>query len=157
MEQWKDIYAGYQVSNEGRVRSLKRNKILTLKETTKGYLQVHLRVDGKDITPKVHRLVAMAFIDNPDNLPQINHINGIKTDNRVLNLEWCNNSQNLKHSYQVLGRKTIGKAVICVDKNETYSSSKEASRQLGIDHSTIIKCCKGKRRTAGGCHWQYAV
>lgn len=157
MEQWKDIYAGYQVSNKGRVRSLKRNKMLTLRVTTKGYLQVHLRVDGKDITPKVHRLVANAFIDNPNNLPQINHINGDKTDNRVSNLEWCTNGQNLKHSYEVLGRKTVGKEVICVEKNETYSSSKEASCRLGIDDSAITKCCKGKRKTAGGYHWQYAV
>ena len=157
MEVWKDIYEGYQVSDKGRVFSIKRNKILTLREHHKGYLQVHLRVDGKDITPKVHRLVALAFIDNPNNLPQVNHINGNKKDNSVGNLEWCTNGENVKHSYDVLGRKAFERSVVCVESNKEYSSSREASRLLSIDNSCITKCCKGKRQTAGGYHWRYAV
>ena len=157
MEVWKDSYAGYQVSNKGRVRSLKRDKVLTLREHHKGYLHVHLRVDGEDIMPKVHRLVAMAFLENPDNLPQVNHINGDKKDNRVENLEWCTNGQNQKHSYDVLGKKPFEKPVVCVDSNEKYSSSREAGRRLGIDSSCITKCCKGRRQTAGGYAWRYVV
>ena len=157
MEVWKDIYDGYQVSNIGRVRSLKRNKLLTAREHHKGYLHIHLRVNGRDVMPKVHRLVAEAFIDNPDNLPQVNHINGNKQDNRVENLEWCTNQQNVKHSYDALGRKSYERRVLCVESNEAFRSAKEAGERLGIDRSAISKCCKGKRETAGGYHWEYAV
>ena len=156
MEIWKDIYEGYQVSNLGRVKSLKRETILTPRENHKGYLQVHLRHNGKDITPKVHRLVAKAFIANPNDLPQVNHINGNKADNRVENLEWCTNGQNQKHSYEMLGRKPIGRPVICEEDNKAFASAREASRTLGINDSQITKCCKRKRQTAGGYHWRYA-
>lgn len=156
MELWQDIFEGYQVSNLGRVKSLKRGRVLTLRKHHKGYMQVHLRVNGKDIMPKVHRLVAKAFIENPHDLPQINHINGDKTDNRVENLEWCTNSQNQKHCYSVLKRKPFEKSVVCVEDNKLYSSSRVASRNLCIDNSCITKCCKGKRQTAGGYHWRYA-
>ena len=156
MEIWKGIYAGYQISNKGRVRSLKSSRLLVQREHKKGYLQVHLRVDGEDVMPKVHRLVAMAFIPNPYNLPQVNHIDGNKQNNRVENLEWCTNSQNQEHSYRVLLRIPSQKPVVCVENNEVYHSAREASKRCGVDSSSITKCCKGTRQTTGGLHWRYA-
>lgn len=90
-EIWKNIvgYKGlYQVSNMGRVRDTAGN-ILTQHHHPKGYLQIHLSKNKKHTNYLVHRLVAKHFIKNPDNLPQVNHINEIKTDNRAVNLEWC--------------------------------------------------------------------
>lgn len=102
MEEWRDIegYEGlYQVSNDGRVKSYKRNKngkLLTNTTNNDGYLVVSLydSVNKKEIQKKVHRLVAEAFIPNPDNKPQIDHINTVRNDNRVENLRWCTQNEN---------------------------------------------------------------
>ena len=101
-EVWKDIYEEYQISNLGRIKSLKwgKERILTPRKNFKGYMQIHIRVNGKDKVIKVHRLVAEAFIPNPDNKPQVNHIDGNKENNTSLNLEWCTNSENQLHAYK---------------------------------------------------------
>lgn len=96
-EEWRPIrgYESlYEVSNYGNVRSINRRIELKQETTEKGYKRVWLIKDGKGQHKKVHRLVAEAFIPNPDNLPQINHISGDKSDNRVCNLEWCDNRYN---------------------------------------------------------------
>ena len=112
MEIWKDIpgYDCYQVSNTGRIRSLERvrnkwdgkrivkGKELAVAKNLRGYLFVYLHRPGERPKMKtVHRLVAEAFIPNPDNLPQINHKNEVKTDNRVENLEWCTALYNVNY------------------------------------------------------------
>lgn len=115
-EKWKDIpsYEGhYQVSNLGRIKSLekviinvngikhkRKSRILKPYKDSKGYLCVDLRLDNKRFNARVHRMVGICFIKNPNKYPQINHINGIKTDNNVQNLEWCTNKQNCIHAHQ---------------------------------------------------------
>ena len=103
-EIWRDVegYGGkYQVSNLARVRSLYRGKTKLLKPDTihTGYLRVTLCKDGKTKYPFVHRLVAQAFIPNPDNKPQVNHIDGDKTNNYVSNLEWVTAAENIHHGF----------------------------------------------------------
>ena len=106
-EQWKAIEESngmYEVSNTGKVRSLNYNKTGLVRELKQkinryGYCVVTLHIEGKQKYPTVHRLVANAFIPNPDNKPQINHKSGVKTDNSVENLEWSTTSENVKHAF----------------------------------------------------------
>lgn len=115
MEIWKKIkeYGDYEVSNYGRVKSpdfilktptgqsyIKKGKILKPYKSKKGYLYCDLRVDSKRKIVRIHRFVAMAFIPNTENKPQINHIDGNKENNNVQNLEWCSNSENQKHAFE---------------------------------------------------------
>lgn len=106
-EEWRDVLGFeelYQVSNLGNVRTVKRGEatVMAQEEQRNGYLSVHLRNRGIERRASVHRLVAEAFIPNPDGLRDVNHKNGIKTDNRLENLEWMSHSDNMKHQYQVL-------------------------------------------------------
>lgn len=177
-EIFKDIegYDGlYQVSDLGRVKSLNYNhtgkeKILNNVKNGVGYLQVSLYINGIRKIHKVHRLVCKAFLPNPDNKKEINHKNGIKTDNRLENLEWSTRSENTKHAYAELGRKNpmLGKfgsdnpssKPVCIYSKswefiDEFAGAHEASRITGVDKSNIIKCCKGKYCQAGGYIWKY--
>ena len=103
MEEWKNVigYEGlYEVSNIGNVRNVRRNTLLKLSKTNYGYIQVYLYKNGIRTGLKVHRLVAQAFIPNPDNLPQINHLDEDKTNNRVDNLEWCSHKYNVNYGHR---------------------------------------------------------
>jgi hypothetical protein len=102
MELWKDIenYEGkYQISTKGRIRNIKKGNFLTPSPDTKGYTRVNLWGCGGYKTKKVHRLVSLAFIDNPENKEQVNHKNGVKSDNRLENLEWNTSNENIQHGY----------------------------------------------------------
>jgi hypothetical protein len=105
MEIWKKIegFENYSVSSEGRVRHDKNDNLKKPGITNKGYLTINFMATkfNNRKCPKIHRLVAQAFLPNPNNYKEVNHLNGIKTDNRVENLEWCSGSQNVKHSFQI--------------------------------------------------------
>lgn len=172
-EIWKDIsgYEGlYQVSNLGRVKSLgnrsnhKKPMIKSL-QNRNGYYSITLYKNSKTKTTGVHRLVAEAFIPNPDNLPEVNHKDENKLNNRVDNLEWCNKKYNINYGHSAVNRRiqnrerglSMSKKVLCVETGVIYPSITEAYRQTGIGQKEIINVCKGKPhyKTAGGYHWKY--
>ena len=126
VEVWKDCkgYEGkYQVSSQGRIWSSVRQHYLKQKINNRGYYSVNLMAkNGKMKTENVHRLVAIAFIDNPNSYPFVNHLNGIKTDNRIENLEWATPQQNIRHAYDNnLGNFQENLAKIQQARQKTYS------------------------------------
>lgn len=166
MEIWRDIDGYeelYQVSNLGNVRSLGngksnncKEKILKCYKDTSGYPFVRLYKNGVSKSYKTHRLVASEFIPNPNNFPQVNHKDEIKTNNMVDNLEWCTCEYNINYGTR---NKKISKPIYSVDKttNEItfYQSINDAQRLTNINKSHISDCLKYKRKTAGGCKWYY--
>ena len=159
-EIWKDIpgYVGlYQVSNTGRVKSFKNQyghgvRILKGEKTQSGYIQVSLNKKRY----KIHRLVAMSFIPNPDGLPQINHKNEIKTDNRAENLEWCTAKYNINFGSCIERRSAKrGKPVICIETGNVFASCSAAGRELNLDFSHIAKCCRGILPKHKGFHFMF--
>lgn len=169
-EIWKSFgYEDYEVSNFGRVKSYKydkvNGKIMKPYLDTKGYLQIDLQLDGRKrqnrIHLAVHRLVAKAFIPNPDNLPQVNHIDEDKTNNRVDNLEWCTNEYNCNYGHhgENIAKKTR-KPVYSIDKDgniENFDGVRVAARAMtgNPNHSggDIVNVINGKRKTAYGRQW----
>lgn len=155
-EIWKDApgFPGYQVSNAGRVRSFYR---VLAPDSVKGYYRVRLYKNNRVYRIFIHRLVAMAFVPNPDGLPQINHKNEIKTDNRAENLEWCTAKYNnaygtgreraAKSRSKAVGQYTTGGILVA-----TYDKIKDAREKYG---SHIFSVLAGKRKTAGGFVWKY--
>ena len=150
-EIWKDIpnYEGlYQASNLGRIKSIYyNNKILKLNNDSNDYLQVWLCKNKKKKIYKVHRLVALTFIPNPNYLPFINHKDENKSNNNINNLEWCDGIYNARYSF--------GKKVLQYDLDGNFIREWNCIKETGIDSSHIINCCKGKRKSAGGYKWRY--
>lgn len=165
MEVWKDIvgYEGlYQVSNNGRIKSLPRHgtsnqeKILKQHTDSKGYKRLWLCKEGVQKNHKVHRLVAMAFIPNPDNLPQVNHKDEDKQNNSASNLEWCDNRYNcIYNERNVKTGQKLSKKVRCLETDVVYNSVAEAARMTGLSHSNIVYCCQGKFKQIKGYHFKY--
>lgn len=182
-EIWKDIkgYEEYfEISNIGRVRRKPRivinkwgtntyikEKIISQQISNKGYCKVTLRKKkNTDIkTFFVHRLVATHFIDNPELKQQINHIDGDKTNNGVQNLEFCTQSENIKHAYKTgLINKELKNNKICKpiiqytlegEFIREWESIKKASEMLDISTTCICACARGRQKTSGGYLWKY--
>lgn len=165
---WLDIeeYLGlYQVSDTGEVRNVKTNRVLKAKEDKDGYLQVGLIKDRKQKWFYVHRLVAEAFLPNPDNRPEVNHKNENKQDNQVENIEWIWHKDNCNHGTRNhrIGEKQINgkkaKSVLQYSLDGTFirkwSSMSEVTRQLGYKQGGISACCLGKTKQSYGFIWKY--
>lgn len=177
-EYWIEVkgHQRYLVSTMGRVKCIDsygtgKERICKLSVNGDGYLLV--KIDGK--TMKVHRLVLESFMPNPENKPCIDHINTIKTDNRIGNLKWVNHKENSnnpltrKHMSENAATPMLGKfgaehpnsiSIVQLTKDgvfiKQWDCARNAERELGIQNSSIAKCCKGKLKYAGGFKWVYA-
>ena len=142
------------------MKAYRKGKILKAGKASCGYLQVELGVDKRKTHPLIHRLVAKAFISNPDNLPEVNHKDENKENNCVENLEWCNRGTNINYGSGIKrsANKRSKKVVMC-DLNgnelEVFCSVNEASRQMNCSVGNISECCNGRRETASGFKWKY--
>lgn len=186
MEIWKDIkgYEGrYQVSDQGRVKSLERKvkykagKLRLMKErilkaglNTHGYSFVALHNGKGQISKCISRLVALHFIPNPENKRTVNHKNGVKINDWAENLEWMTDSENHKHAYDVLGRnpywlgrlgkkhhssKPVMQLTLSGELLAEYGGQREAGRKTGVDQRNISAAILGKYKTAGGFKWKF--
>lgn len=162
IEEWRDVigYEGlYEVSDWGRVR--RNGKILKPFKDRYGYFQVSLYKNGIMRAFTIHRLVAYAFINNPNNYPEINHKDEDKTNNCVDNLEWCYNTNYGTRNARAAERisEKLSKPVLQFDRDGNFirewTSAKKVNEETGIDHSHISKCCLGKRKSAGGYVWRF--
>lgn len=191
-EVWKDIKGFeslYQISNMGKVKSLdrqcwngfnyftKQGRMLKIQTDKDGYSVIGLHKDVKSFNYKIHRLVAIAFIPNPLNLPEVNHKRGNKKDNKSTSLEWCTQKENINHAirtglktfkrgkdnplygkytgdknpmFGITGEKNSqSKRVKCVTIGKKFGSMGEASREYKVNQGDISRCCNGKRSYAG--------
>ena len=166
-EIWKDIegYEGlYQVSNLGRVKRLNTNRILKSAINSQGYLRVGLCKNSTKSNKRVHRLVSHAFIPNPENKAEVNHINEDKTNNRVDNLEWVTAKENSNHGTR---NERIGKAItktqsipiiatnIKTGESTDFNSSNECARQLSLHQPSISRALQGRLNQTGGYTFKY--
>ena len=179
---WKDIIGyenEYQINQFGEIRTLKDSPKLKKYDVLKpqiskrnGYVYQMLYKNGKEKLLRVHRLVAMAFLPNPNNLPQVNHKDGNKQNNSVDNLEWCEQSDNMKHAYKnglqipsenqrkaIINTNKLKQKKVCQIKDgeviNTFSGISEASRQTKISISCISRCCNLKRKSTNGYEWRF--
>lgn len=166
-ELWKDVkgYEGlYQVSNKGRVR--RDGRVLSTPPDSNGYCVAVLCKGGVRHSVKVHRIVAAAFLGEPFDGAEVNHIDEDKSNNSAENLEWCTRLQNIRHGTgrerratnqrNRHGNKPIEQWSLCGNLIERYPSIREVTRRHGYDRAFIVRCANGKQRTAYGCIWQFA-
>lgn len=177
---WVELSDKYQISSIGGIRNKTTGYVLKPYLCKYGYYSISLRnKEHKTVCFRVHRLVAQAFIPNPENLPEIDHINTIKTDNRVENLRWvtrtenCNNPQSLKHlkekmsdsrnymcgRYGVLHHNSKPVLQLDLDGNfiREWDCAADVERELGIYATNIRNCCKGNLKSAGGYIWKFKL
>ena len=144
MDKWIEVIEGYKVSNPGEVYSMKTNKPMKKHIDRYGYLYVGVHICGKLKFKKVHRLVAQAFLPNYSDSLQVNHINEVKTDNRVENLEMCDNKYNCNYgSRKTALAKTVVQETLNGEFVREWSSTREIERVLGFPNSSISACCRG--------------
>lgn len=166
MEEWRDVrgYEGmYEVSNYGRVRSLPRGNTkggILAERNNHGYVSVHLANHGSQAYPRVHRLVAEAFLQNPMHLPFVNHIDEDKRNNRSDNLEWCTAKYNANYGTrnERMGktkRRAVQMYSIKGELITEFPSIRAAAEFTGTHQSSISSACAGRLNKAGGYIWKY--
>lgn len=162
-DEWRDIpgYEGlYQVTRDGKVRNSRNGNRLYGNVNSHGYIVVSLSRDGKKKDCKLHRVLAMAFIPNPNDFDCINHKDGDKLNNSLANLEWCTKGYNNRHAREVLGVSSVAKPVcqttIDGDFLALWTNMETAAKSVGITQPCIVDCCEGRAKTAGGFAWNYA-
>lgn len=152
-EIWKEIesYNGfYKISNKGKVINKYGKLIKPIIQN--GYVYVHLCKNYNDKCVLLHRLVAIHFIPNPDNLPEVNHKDENKLNNEAPNLEWCTAKYNSNYGTR---NERRGKPIQCIETGKIYWGARELERQTGIKHNNIAKAISNNSK-AGGYHWSYA-
>lgn len=174
-EIWKKIkdYPNYEISNLGRIKALKYysnvhkqyyDRELILKEKTNkfGYKFVSLSNKFGRKNKMIHRLVAIAFIENKNGYKEVNHIDGNKCNNNVNNLEWCSRSDNMLHAYKLglrKGTSKINSKILQLSDGEVikiWNNISEIKSTLKLDYSSIYQCCKNKRKSCNGFQWKFA-
>ena len=186
MEEWKTIpNTHYEISSFGRVRNANNEKIIKQQVNQRGYSTIRIKNNNKEkITLTVHRLVALAFIANPNSYKEINHEDGDKQNNYFSNLRWCTRGENIKHSWdnglrhftakarkavlenlrkantpEVIAKKRYPRSrrTICVETGQVFKSMKAAADFVGAHEQNIQECCASNgKRTSRGFHWEYA-
>ena len=185
MEKWKDIpNFNYQISDCGRVRNSENGYILKQQNNKRGYRVIRIKdKNGIKSSFMVHRLVAAAFCKNDRNLVEVNHKDGVKTNNHANNLEWCTRGENIKHAWdnnlrqftdnirlavvenlkkantpEVLARKRYPRSrkTLCVETGQIFKSMRAAAEAVGAHEQNIQEACASRgRRTSKGFHWEY--
>lgn len=174
MEEWRIIeeFPNYYISNLGNIK--RRDGFAMKQKTENGYKRIGLTKNGEQSMRFVHRLVAAAFIPNPKNLPQVNHINENKADNCVENLEWTSSANNTNYGTRnqrvsekmknkplteehkkKLSESAKKRKVENLDTGEIFNSLKEAGDSVKLTYQSVAAVCRGVRPTAGGYRWKY--
>ena len=162
MEEYRTIieFPNYQVSNFGNIKNIKKNVLMSTYLKKNGYTVVKLSKEGKAFECKIHRLVATAFIDNPNNLPFVNHKDEIKSNNCSDNLEWCDSIYN--NNYGTRSKRQSEKIKVSVKQYslnnifiQEYPSIKEAGENTNNNPDNISNCLSGRTKTSGGYIWKY--
>ena len=172
IEGYEDVLPRYWINEEGQITNKETGKTIKWLISRHGYYYCHLWTNNRSRYIRMHRLLALAFIPNPNNYPLVRHLNDIKTDNRLENLAWGTMSENMKDSIKNgkynqeasekarnIGRKISGtkcsKKVLCIETNTIFNNTKEAGDWLGVNRAGIGGCCRGKYKTVKGYHWKY--
>lgn len=162
-KEWETVqeYDRYEVNALGEIRHKNRKRILKPRSNPGGYLYVSFNINGKRRNYAVHRIVASAFIDNPDRLPEVNHKDHNRQNNNVDNLEWVSSSANKSHANKLsTNRHSRGKKISQYTKQgeyiKTFPTITEAAQEIGLTIGAISNCASGRSKTSGGYIWKFA-